>query len=347
MSNQVIIIGNGFDLACGLKSSYKDFFEWYFYNRLKSNNNEEKEIKNFWFEYFFSTKKPNDSGSYTWTDIETAIKKCINDVSSQYLNYFKVSPEYNSELGKIVRKRLKKSNNETLNKSDVLSLNDFFKILFSDLKQVELKFIKYLKEEISKNQYYRDYSNELIMSLIFTYNQKDWDNPQKPVDSDTKILSFNYTNIFENDLVKNNVINIHGSLKNEDAIFGIDNEDGKNDLTIDFTKKLRILFSKNRYPFLLDKNVQIIKFYGHGLGDADFSHFKYIFDRANLCEGRVELIFFFSEIKGEPIEETRIKMVKKIHNFINKYGSKIGKENLFDILFIESRIAIQELPIDS
>lgn len=28
MANQLIILGNGFDLTCGLKSSYNDFFEW-------------------------------------------------------------------------------------------------------------------------------------------------------------------------------------------------------------------------------------------------------------------------------------------------------------------------------
>lgn len=26
--NKIIILGNGFDLACGLKSTYKDFFNW-------------------------------------------------------------------------------------------------------------------------------------------------------------------------------------------------------------------------------------------------------------------------------------------------------------------------------
>ena len=28
--NRIIIVGNGFDLAHGVKTSYKDFIEWYF-----------------------------------------------------------------------------------------------------------------------------------------------------------------------------------------------------------------------------------------------------------------------------------------------------------------------------
>ena len=30
--NRLIIVGNGFDLAHGVKTSYKDFIEWYFGN---------------------------------------------------------------------------------------------------------------------------------------------------------------------------------------------------------------------------------------------------------------------------------------------------------------------------
>lgn len=31
--NRLVIIGNGFDLAHGLKTSYKDFIEWYWEQR--------------------------------------------------------------------------------------------------------------------------------------------------------------------------------------------------------------------------------------------------------------------------------------------------------------------------
>ena len=33
--NQVVLIGNGFDLAHGLKTSYSDFILWYFNEALK------------------------------------------------------------------------------------------------------------------------------------------------------------------------------------------------------------------------------------------------------------------------------------------------------------------------
>lgn len=34
--NRIVLIGNGFDLAHGLKTSYKDFIEWYWEQRVLS-----------------------------------------------------------------------------------------------------------------------------------------------------------------------------------------------------------------------------------------------------------------------------------------------------------------------
>lgn len=41
---QIIIIGNGFDINCGLQSSYKDFFKWRF-DRLKKSTEFDDKLK--------------------------------------------------------------------------------------------------------------------------------------------------------------------------------------------------------------------------------------------------------------------------------------------------------------
>lgn len=33
--NRIIVVGNGFDLAHGIPTSYKDFIEWYWSQRIK------------------------------------------------------------------------------------------------------------------------------------------------------------------------------------------------------------------------------------------------------------------------------------------------------------------------
>ena len=67
--NRLVIIGNGFDIAHGFKTSYMDFINWYWEQRLNSMLTEDSavsedclcklEIKNTkdcasWFNYFFS-----------------------------------------------------------------------------------------------------------------------------------------------------------------------------------------------------------------------------------------------------------------------------------------------------
>jgi hypothetical protein len=39
MDNTLLIIGNGFDLQCGLRSSYENFFEWLRQDESRANGN--------------------------------------------------------------------------------------------------------------------------------------------------------------------------------------------------------------------------------------------------------------------------------------------------------------------
>ena len=72
---QLLIIGNGFDLACGLKSSYKDFFD----NYLKSISSTDSKM--YWEKYFQNMSYLNSSNDdYTWTDIETQIFTQLQNV---------------------------------------------------------------------------------------------------------------------------------------------------------------------------------------------------------------------------------------------------------------------------
>lgn len=54
MGNQLIIIGNGFDLECGLKSSYGDFFK-HLANRSPTTRNDEDNIWNHIFKFLHDT----------------------------------------------------------------------------------------------------------------------------------------------------------------------------------------------------------------------------------------------------------------------------------------------------
>ena len=70
-SKQLLIIGNGFDLACGLKSRYNDFF----YDLYKENpqNYSITEEENYWFNLFEGLVKFDEKSTLGWTDIELQI----------------------------------------------------------------------------------------------------------------------------------------------------------------------------------------------------------------------------------------------------------------------------------
>lgn len=68
---QLLIIGNGFDLACGLKSSYKDFFyDLYIDNPAKYRLTN---TDNYWFLIFRTFLRTYSSCVPYWTDIESQI----------------------------------------------------------------------------------------------------------------------------------------------------------------------------------------------------------------------------------------------------------------------------------
>lgn len=95
MTKQLIIIGNGFDLACGLKSSYKDFFEDIFKERLETGDNEIGEVDNFWMEYFFQDKNITENRDIIWKDIESSIEDCVS-----YFQYEKLCNSYFLTIGR-------------------------------------------------------------------------------------------------------------------------------------------------------------------------------------------------------------------------------------------------------
>lgn len=78
MSNSVLVIGNGFDLAFGLKTQYKDFVEsnkWPFSEKDPKHN---KCLHNYLTEYVETNT--DELGNINWIDIEDLLLKYATDV---------------------------------------------------------------------------------------------------------------------------------------------------------------------------------------------------------------------------------------------------------------------------
>ncbi len=146
--NRIILIGNGFDLAYGLKTSYADFIDWYWeqrINTLKSENTNESDdglcklIINYgiWSSYFI------DASSFN----KLSISDILNNIQSEK-DKFKVLP---SKLFQRIIKELK-------NKSWVDIENEYYNLLTSIDNSDEIKSInnqlniikKYLADYLKK-----------------------------------------------------------------------------------------------------------------------------------------------------------------------------------------------------
>ncbi|MBD5099722.1 MAG: hypothetical protein HDT29_00215 [Clostridiales bacterium] len=79
-SKQLLILGNGFDLQCGLRSSYEDFFNSEIIDDISKNFHLQKMkpgCVGFWETLLFYYYKQIGNSKYDWCDIETIIKDTL------------------------------------------------------------------------------------------------------------------------------------------------------------------------------------------------------------------------------------------------------------------------------
>ena len=87
---QLLIIGNGFDLHCGLKSSYKDFFQSTILDTIGGRYGlaqKKAEISGFWETLLYGYYKKFGNIDYNWCDIETIIKDTVFSIGCQYSGF--------------------------------------------------------------------------------------------------------------------------------------------------------------------------------------------------------------------------------------------------------------------
>ena len=80
MTEQLVILGNGFDLHCGLKSSYEDFLLNAMLDSTKKTFGKYRlrvDVSGFWENLLYKYYIKYNSTDYKWCDIETIIKNTL------------------------------------------------------------------------------------------------------------------------------------------------------------------------------------------------------------------------------------------------------------------------------
>lgn len=354
--DQLLIIGNGFDLHCGLKTDFEDYFKSRFdgLNEIYSDN--------FWDCYFKSLK---DNNAKLWSDVETQIQKCLEenilklnmkcDVKQIQSMFFKNEESINIENLRVDEEK------GTLGEyllSELKIFENNFQIFLRTLCGTitvnnERKNIDISKDTlINQKEYMRKFSDELD---IISENQK------------YNLLSFNYTfygrilnqikldrktatSLFQVDksyLPHNckHFFNIHGqvyddsNLKMENVLIGVNSN--KDELR-KFSKEYRLKNKEKNWKKEIEtllKNVNTIKFYGHSLSFIDYPYFEYIFDKLDVNKNQnITFELGYSDFDNAGKDKHEMNEKERFRKLLNKYSN-----GLYEKLSFENKIKCFQL----
>ena len=169
--NRIILIGNGFDLSCGLKTSYSHFIDWFWKKQIKyySENKYISDLKDLIrlseeniSKYSRTPLSPFNADSFKpfkdalqrifLFDIDSIEfqNKLLEIVSKNNMEkWVDIEEEYYLQLKKIIQKEQRVSYSE---KYKIEDLN-------SDLEKIKIELEEYLIEELKKHEFRFKWSN--------------------------------------------------------------------------------------------------------------------------------------------------------------------------------------------
>lgn len=382
--HQLLILGNGFDLECGLNSSFRDFFSTEREPLIPPRFLHEDAYYDTWKEYASNSNltlwdfilKGQKKGN--WCDIEAAILKQVLNINEtllaltsidkfrstkdNQLNHYDI--DYLSRFGLLydIHAYIRLRHDRTIFSSKkTLSI-----FMLNQLNKLESAFAEYLREQASRkplpesgtNEHqvassYEDAVKNKLHTLLSFRIQED-----KYRSQTYSILSFNYTGPFDISSIEIGqpvaYTNIHGLCREgEEIIFGIDGKDNLVDeIARPFTKTYRLLsLGGPNARDVVRSDTRCIKFYGHSLSDADYSYFQAIFDAVHLYSSDVSLVFFYRCFDEKDPLFHRNEMMNKVINLLTAYGATLENrdhgKNLIHKLLLEGRLSVEEIKFDS
>lgn len=359
LSNKKIVLGNGFDLFCGLKTSYSDFFESQkenyhsfkgyvdafkqdaygsskYYFRGEENHLNKVLENTIWDLVFYLLS--NQRKETKWCDIEMIIKNTfIGKKPISWKMVLELLQNKNTMYSKHKYENICAHFLKNKYKAKDFNIgNIFYDVLLEELILFEHKFGEYIQfEQQSKQEYFDNSVNTLIK---FTDR----------IDQILSIDTFNYSNISSDKRWRfTRINNINGTIEN--PIFGffspeIDPLSNEHRFTKSHRRTLA-LFKKD-YNNQKDYFENLVVF-GHSMNEQDYNYFFPLFDELELAdpikESKLIIAYTIYDLnkKKEIIEELAKRIIKMIYEYEKHTGSTSVR--LYDKLLCQKRIIFYEI----
>ena len=376
LKNVKLVLGNGFDLHCGLRTKYSDFFaintekqkyiniQTSFKNYMYSHNNEPdfgslniKEI-NSWDVFFAINNLQEDPiDKWNWCDIEKnillSLKGAEKSEQSQatdmrpviywdtLCNYNVSTQEDEGIVNLYMQCFLQKRRN---------SLNthlSFYEFLLNELKYFEKKFGNFVYSQL--HDLYLENSNKSNTFLNTKYINTSIATIEclSNIDNVCQIDTFNYSYI-EDEKIKPLLNHINGDRIN--PIFGIDTNSFE-------SKDPRFIFTKTSRRMDLDtvedeitknKDFDNLIVYGHSLNEADYSYFFPMFDKLKLLDSTANgvIVFAYSVYDEEKRDKITANQRQNVVNIISAYAKSKNVSDaprVLDSLTTQKKVIFYEI----
>ncbi len=250
---KLYIVGNGFDLAHGFRTSYRNFYDW-----LKQNG-KEGFIESM--EIFFSKWADHDK-DLLWNDFERALGEC--DLEESYNICTEASQDVIGETDRFLRE---------INDSIIVN---FVNPLKHDMPLLFAEWIKHVNKQIQEAS-----ENARILTLdedglFLTFNYTDTLEEVYKIPSNQICHIHNRVSVNEKPIVGHN--HKFQIVEHYDMTIGERNEKKRlEDVLNGLIKQYRFNIKQHRKFFeKINTEIDAVIIFGHSLGDIDMPYFKWI-----------------------------------------------------------------------
>ncbi|MDD6801339.1 MAG: AbiH family protein [Mollicutes bacterium] len=366
-----VILGNGFDLYCGLHTSYRDYFSSqkemyesisgrinYAANYLEGRAKDGNQFsvfdvslvftpRNVW-DVFFALSFENDSNQM-WCDVEKAMFDSLvnsdsieNSLKPHWGNVYKFldrAPYREESIGSFVLAYYIRRKRPELFSSEA----DFYEFLLSELKEFEERFARFItRQHIAYDAFLYHFNADYVARtrrLLETLCK-----PEEIVSIDCFNYGFTPEPVFYN---KCNFVN--GDISN--PIFGVDSKFEPVDPRYIFTKtNRRIEWEMNRSIFSQYSDFENAVVFGHSLNEHDYSYFFPVLDQLEMTNFALKKKLVISYCIYDEGRETEIKrdIRHRIYSLFVAYakykGQSIEPARLLDSLTTQGRVMTVSVP---